>query len=283
MLGRARRDLPRRLVGGAELLPVPEGLLEVVSEDLLVLGHPFARGLRQPAREALVQIGPLLLRHRLVRSITDQQMPEPERVLASELRPVRPDQLLAGQCQQPGPNVRARRLLAERRDGPGMEHLALDRSALDHRALVGVEPVQARGQEQVDRRRHGDVRQILDRSPRTALESEEAVVDQHREHLLDEERVALGGLEDPVTRDLRDVGSPEEVVDELRRIVAGQRLKQDRGRVHLAAAPTGADLEELGPRDAQHQDRGIPRPVREVFDQVEERRLSPVDIVEHDH
>ena len=44
----------------------------------------------------------------------------------------------------------------------------------------------------------------------------------------------------------------------------------------------GADLEQLGPSDAEQQHRGIPGPVRQVLDQVEEGRLGPMDVVEHD-
>ena len=60
--------------------------------------------------------------------------------------------------------------------------------------------------------------------------------------------------------------------------------EQDRGRVHLAAAPARPNLEQLGARDAQEQDRGdVARPVREMFDQIEERRLRPMDVVEDHH
>ena len=46
--------------------------------------------------------------------------------------------------------------------------------------------------------------------------------------------------------------------------------------------PTGPDLEQLRPCDAQQQGGGVPHPVREVLDQVEERRFGPMDVVEHD-
>jgi hypothetical protein len=61
-----------------------------------------------------------------------------------------------------------------------------------------------------------------------------------------------------------------------------ERLEQDRGRVHLAAAPPRSDVEELGPRHADEQDRGVPGPVGEVLDKIQERGLGPVDVVEHD-
>ena len=55
-----------------------------------------------------------------------------------------------------------------------------------------------------------------------------------------------------------------------------------RGGVQLAAAPAGPQLEQLRPGDAQQEDRRVARPVRDVLDQVEERRLRPLDVVEDD-
>ena len=56
------------------------------------------------------------------------------------------------------------RLGRQRRHGARVEDLALDRPALDHRALLGVQPVQAGGEQELDRRRHRDVA----RGPRPA-------------------------------------------------------------------------------------------------------------------
>jgi hypothetical protein len=63
-------------------------------------------------------------------------------------------------------------------------------------------------------------------------------------------------------------------------LIGRQGLEQDRGCVHLAAAPARTDLEQLRPRDTQEQDGGLAGPVSEVFDQIEERRLAPMDVVE---
>ena len=73
-----------------------------------------------------------------------------------------------------------------------MEDAALDRAALEHAALGGVELVEARGQQRLDRRRHGHVAvaRLLD----------------ERDHLLDEQRVALGRLADPVAQVVVEVG-----------------------------------------------------------------------------
>ena len=82
----------------------------------------------EPLGEPLVEVCALFLRHRLVRGVTDQQMPEPERVLADELRPVGTDQFLARQREQPRANLRAEPFGHERGHGAGVEHLAFDRT-----------------------------------------------------------------------------------------------------------------------------------------------------------
>jgi hypothetical protein len=98
-----RRSRPRvggLLVGRAELGPVSARLLEVVSEDLVVLGDALPRHALEPLREPLVQVRALFLRHRLVRGVADQQVSEPECVLPRELGSIRTDQLLPREREQ---------------------------------------------------------------------------------------------------------------------------------------------------------------------------------------
>ena len=66
-------------------------------------------------------------------------------------------------------------------------------------------------------------------------------------------------------------------------IAVAERLEEHRGRIELAAAPAGVSVEELGPRQAEQQDRRVARELGEVFDEAEERRLRPLQIVEDDH
>ena len=46
--------------------------------------------------------------------------------------------------------------------------------------------------------------------------------------------------------------------------------------------PARAFVDELGPRDAHEQDRGLSRPSGEVLDEIEQRWLGPVDVVDHE-
>jgi hypothetical protein len=65
-----------------------------------------------------------------------------------------------------------------------VELLAFDGGTLEHRALVGRDAVQPRRQQGLNRRRDGDV----------AV----SVLGDHRQHLLDEERVSVrGGCDAP--------------------------------------------------------------------------------------
>ena len=83
------------------------------------------------------------------------------------------------------------------------------------------------------------------------------------------------GCEDPARR-------PPRARRRAGRLVRRERLEQ-RGRcIQLAAAPGGSHVEQLGPCHAQQQDRSVPAEIGDVLDEVEERRLAPVQVVEDD-
>lgn len=163
-----------------ELFEVPERLLEVVAGDLLVLHRPFRVLAFDPVGEAFVEIASQLLRDRLVGGIADEDVDEPEGVLVRErdglgrgdkLEPDEVDQRAAevdvgGQV----PNRAAPKLLSD------------DGCALDCAALLGVELVDAGCEQRLDRRWD------IGGAP---------VVLEHRQRLLDEQRVALGCGSDP--------------------------------------------------------------------------------------
>jgi hypothetical protein len=65
----------------------------VIADDLVLLGEILGADLVEPVREALVQLGPKLFRHRLVRRVANQEVPEAEGVLAGQVGPVGSDQL----------------------------------------------------------------------------------------------------------------------------------------------------------------------------------------------
>ena len=61
-----------------------------------------------------------------------------------------------------------------------------------------------------------------------------------------------------------------------------ERLEQQRRRVELAAAPAGPRVEQLGARDAEQEDRRVAREIGDVLDEIDEHRLGPLQVVDHD-
>ena len=154
-------------------------------------------------------------------------------------------------------------------DRAAVEDLALDRAALDDDALVAVERVEACLEQRVDRRRNDDL------VPFAALAH-------HREHLLDVERVPLATWRRcaPASRRRARVG--QEVLDQ--RSQSSSPSGSSRSEVALSFPPPqpGLCVEQLGPRDAEEEDRRAAREIGDVLDEVEERRLGPLEVVEHD-
>src|SRR5581483_71061 len=68
-------------------------------------------------------------------------------------------------------------------------------------------------------------------------------------------------------------------LDEELALGAAERLELDRRRAHASAAPAGMDVEELCARKAEQEQRRA-HPVGEMLDQLEERLLGPVDVLE---
>ena len=182
-----------------------------------------------------------------------------------------------------GADPGAERLRGELGDRILVEDLAHHRGPLDHLALLGAQPVQAGSQQGVDRRWDGDGREVGGGDPVPVVPLEELVVDQHRQDLLDEQRVALGGLGDPGLSYYREEGHAQEVLHQKLAVFLGEGLELDGGGIVLPPGPTGADVQQLLAGDGDHEDWGVPGPVGDVVDEVEQGGLGPLDIVEHGH
>ena len=113
-----------------------------------------------------------------------------------------------------------------------------------------------------------------------------AALDEHADGLLDEEWVPLG----PIERVLRQRRRPlagstgqlaQQLLDELRALLVRQRLELDRGRTHATSAPARTCVEQLWPGQAEDEHRRA-HPVGDVLDQIEQRRLGPVDVLEEE-
>ncbi len=147
-----------------------------------------------------------------------------------------------------------------------MEGLALNSSADQDRPLLRVEPVDACGEQRLDRWRNGGL----------SLSRPGAI----REQLLEEERVPLGCLDDARKLGLRHPASCRERTNESRRLLLAQGLERDDRCPRPGRCPGRTVVEELGPRQAEHEDwlDGYER--EKVFEQVEERGLRPLELVD---
>ena len=132
------------LVEWAKLRPESIRLLEVVTENLLVLDLAITGRPRQPSGKTLVQLSSIMLRQRLIGCVPNQQMPESEGVVAGEVRAIWKDELLAYQSGQGRFDLVAQSLRLEVRDGSTPERLADDGGAFHDSALGGHEPVDTR-------------------------------------------------------------------------------------------------------------------------------------------
>ena len=173
--GQPGEDLPVE----AKLRPVPVGLLEVVAQDLLELGEAVGRPALQPAGEPLVHLGASLLGGAGVGGVADQDVAEPERVLADEPGPVGADQFPADQSLEVASDAGLLGLGRELGHGAPPEHLSHHRGSLDHRSLLSRQSLQPRGQQSVDRRRDGELREVSRGGPPAVVPAEESVIDEH--------------------------------------------------------------------------------------------------------
>ncbi len=160
------------------------------------------------------------------------------------------------------------------------ERLAEHRAVLHELALRGSQPVEAGGDERMERLRHLE---LLDRSGRpvnSTVTGQQTSVEQHANCLDGVERDALCPLENPHTEVVGQAGNEarQQLVHRCRR----QWLEIELVEPALAR-PRGALLGELGPRQGEDVQRLVARPVEQVLDEVEQPRVGPLDVLEHEH
>ena len=142
-----------------------------------------------------------------------------------------------------------------------MEGLPFDRARLDEPPLRRVERVEARGEQRVQGGRERAVLGALAHVGRELLE-EERVAARPRHHACE------GRLGQRRPRAEQAAAG----------LLVQRRRPQDRPR-----RPRGSRVEQLGAPDAQQQDGRGQRPARELVDEVEQRRLGPVRVLEGQH
>jgi hypothetical protein len=145
--------------------------------------------------------------------------------------------ILPKECSQQILDPGADRVQHEGPHGVRLEYLADDRRVLQDHPFFDREAVEARREERRDRGRDLDRREIQGGDPLVILLDQDAVVEQHLQHLLDEQGVALRGGSDALT----DLGGEsrvtEDVLDQRVRLRFRQRLQVHARRVPLPTAP----------------------------------------------
>ena len=146
-----------------------------------------------------------------------------------------------------------------------MEDLALDGGELQHATLRRVELVETGGEQRVDRRRNDHL--ILTLGPGLG---------EHRDHLLDEQRIPTGRAQDPVAEVAADRTSGQELVDQPLGLRLREGLEPKRHR------PPRRGIEQLGTGEAEQQNRRVAREQGDLLDELEEAFLGPLDVFEDD-
>ena len=160
----------------------------------------------------------------------------------------------------------------------GVERLAQDRGDLEQPALGLAEPIQAGGDERVQRLGHVEVLHLAADHVALAVLHQQAAVQQHPHDLHRVERHALGAVADPGHQLLREPRSEalEHRLDGLGR-QGPERQSLAVGRLERPARPLDG---HLGTPQREHEDREVRRPLQEVVDEVQQARVGPLDVLE---
>ena len=210
---------------------------------------------REPGGVPLVQPRAGGLRQRRVGDVADQRVTEPQRVTFG-------DQQVA--CHEPHTGLLDRRAgdpRRERVDGGRLEPVARDRGERQGGTLGGIERVQPRRQQRVQRRR-----QRVRRPPLADVGDE----------LLEEQRVAARRIDHAAVLVRLE---PDAAHRRHERLALGPRQRAQ----HQLDAALGTPLELVRAGDPDHEQRHVRQPREQLEQQVEQRGLGPVGIVDDQH
>ena len=118
--------------------------------------------------------------------------------------------------------------------------------------------VEPRGEQRLDRRRDGELAEVARRRPSAPSSGAGAPSSiEHRQHLLDEQRVALGGLDDPLAAPRGRGRRRRAGCSTTLRAVARRRAARARCASRRRSGPLRPRLEQLVARGADEQDRRV--------------------------
>ncbi len=169
------------------------------------------------------------------------------------------------------------RPVGERRHRSDPEDPSNHGGTLERRLLVGIQQVDSAGENRLDRVGNGQTRWVALDSPPLLGPHQEALIDELTKDLFDEERIALGPAEHRRSQLLSHRRQIDQRVEQRRR-----RIRRERTNGQL---PTDrsirVSIEEGGSSCAEDQHWSLDA-ARNVVQQVEQSRIGPVEILEHD-
>ena len=240
-LGKKRRAVAIEADSGSERIC----LLQVVAQDFLELETPGV--LLHHIGESLVQLCAQLLRQSLVCTVADEHVMEAEPVPLGGRRCVRPHQPFADERQKMRCQCSPPSFGKQAGNGGHRKVPSNDGSASDHVPLVRAQAIEPLVQQGMDSRR--DAEHALS-----------AFVSGDRRHLLDEERIALGGDADL----LPQLGRRGRSRPRGRRAAIPRPRREwlERKRVHIApgARSRSGALHEFGAGEHEYEDGRVAAP-----------------------
>jgi len=174
------------------------------------------------------------------------------------------------------------RQAAERGDRLARERLAEHGSVLEKGALPGRQAVEARGDQSLERLGHVELDDGAGELVAIAVGArEQTLVEQHPHGLDGVQRHALGPIADPHEQVAGE--TRHHPVQQLLDRHVRQSLEVERGEPALARSPVRTTLGDLGTREREHEQRMVAPPLNQVVDEVEQRVVGPLEVLEDHH
>jgi hypothetical protein len=106
---------------------------------------------------------------------------------------------------------------------------------------------------------------------------------EHADVLLCEQRVTARSFEQHSLLLSKLKWLLQQLGDQARRVIVGERSQRDRGRVWLPTSPPLAPVQQLRAGRPNDQKRNPAEPVDEVVEEVQQAVVSPVQVLEHEY
>ena len=253
---------------------LPMCLLEVIRGDLLELDRPVAVHTVAPLDEALMEGGARAFQKTLVDAVADEDVLEPEAVSAG-------GRTASGSARRAAVRPARRRSRRRARRSAGCWKIVTDdRGRIDHSPLLALQSVEPRGQEGMDRRRD-PARAVAHRarhvpsSKRSSCSS--IIIDRS---CSTNSGLPCGRLDDAChVRRRRCSASPSRLSITWATAPAESGVSANR----CTSTHSGRDSSKSGRATHRIERRRLLGRGDDVIDEVEQSRLRPVKVLEHEH